>query len=179
MRTLQLFSTLALVHVVAVMPLAAQQRLISQQALIAVVENHKGAVLRYIDAAPDSMLGFRPTKGVRSFAEQIEHAAGSDALIAHLAITGSANVPAMGDSAVYLHNKEALKKYAAAAMDHTVQMLKGVSDAAMSENIVQFGNKVTRGRALMELLDHFPWTLGQTVPYLRLNGVTPPEYSPF
>jgi hypothetical protein len=34
-------------------------------------------------------------------------------------------------------------------------------------------------RALMELLDHFPWTLGQTVPYLRLNGVTPPEYSPF
>ena len=179
MRTFRLCSTLALVHVAAVMPLAAQQRLISQQALIAVVENHKGAVLRYIDAAPDSMLGFRPTKGVRSFAEQVEHAAGSDALIAHLAITGSAKVPAMGDSAVYLHNKAALKTYAAAAMDHTVQMLKGVSDAAMSENIVQFGNKVTRGRALMELLDHFPWTLGQTVPYLRLNGVTPPEYSPF
>ena len=179
MPTFRLFSTLALVHVVAAVPLAAQQRLISQQALIAVVENHKGAVLRYIDAAPDSMLGFRPTKGVRSFAEQIEHAAGSDALIAHLAITGSAKVPAMGDSAVYLHNKAALKTYAAAAMDHTVQMLKGVSDAAMSENIVQFGNKVTRGRALMELLDHFPWTLGQTVPYLRLNGVTPPEYSPF
>ena len=31
----------------------------------------------------------------------------------------------------------------------------------------------------MELLDHFPWTLGQVVPYLRLNGVVPPEYSPF
>jgi hypothetical protein len=31
----------------------------------------------------------------------------------------------------------------------------------------------------MELPDHFPWTLGQVVPYLRLNGVTPPEYSPF
>ncbi|MEP6732273.1 MAG: DinB family protein [bacterium] len=161
--------------------LAAQKaHLISQAALITIVENHKGAVLRYIDAAPDSMLGFRPTPGVRTFAEQIEHAAGSDALIAHLAITGSAkNIPSMGDSAVYLHNKAALKKYAAAAMDHTITMLKGVSDGAMDENIVQFGNKVTRGRALMELLDHFPWTLGQTVPYLRLNGVTPPAYSPF
>jgi len=179
MPVLRRVTLLALFHVVAAIPLAAQQRLISQQALIAVVENHKGAVLRYIDAAPDSMLGFRPTKGVRTFAEQIEHAAGSDALIAHLAITGSAKVPAMGDSAVYLHNKAALKKYAAAAMDHTIQMLKGVTDASMAENIVQFGNKVTRGRALMELLDHFPWTLGQTVPYLRLNGVTPPEYSPF
>jgi hypothetical protein len=179
MRPFRFVVAIALVHVTASIPLEAQQRLISQQALITVVEVHKAAVLRYVDAAPDSMLGFRPTKGVRTFAEQIEHAAGSDALIAHLAITGSENVPAMGDSAVYLHNKAALRKYAAAAMDHTIQMLKGVSDAAMSENIVQFGNKVTRGRALMELLDHFPWTLGQTVPYLRLNGVTPPEYSPF
>jgi hypothetical protein len=159
---------------------AQQGPLISRAALIAVVENHKGAVLRYIDAAPESMFGFRPTAGVRTFAEQIEHAAGSDAFIADLAITGSTkNIPSMGDSAVYLHNKAALKAYASAAMDHTISMLRGVSDGAMNENIVQFGHKVTRGRALMELLDHFPWTLGQTVPYLRLNGVTPPEYSPF
>src|SRR3954467_9709906 len=117
-------------------PLAAQKRLRSPAALISIVENHKGAVLRYIDAAPDSMLGFRPTPGVRTFAEQIEHAAGSDVLIAQLAITGSArNMPAMGDSAVYLHNKAALKQYAAAAMDHTIAMLRQVSNAAMDENI--------------------------------------------
>lgn len=179
MRPIRLVSALALFPIVAAVPLGAQQQLISQAALIAVVEVHKGAVLRYIDAAPDSMLGFRPTKGVRNFAEQIEHAAGSDALIAHLAITGTTKVPPMGDSAVYLHNKAALRTYAAAAMDHTIAMLKGVTDAQMQENIVQFGAHVTRGRALMELLDHFPWTLGQTVPYLRLNGVTPPAYSPF
>lgn len=180
MRLFRLASTaLAFLSVASAAPLSAQQHLISREALIAVVQNHRGAVIRYIDAAPDSMLGFRPTKGVRTFAEQIEHAAGSDALIAHLAITGSMAVPSLGDSAVYLHSKAALRTYAAAAMDHTIGMLRGVSDAAMQENIVQFGNKVTRGRALMELLDHFPWTLGQTVPYLRLNGVTPPEYSPF
>ena len=179
MRPSRFAIVIAFVVAGAATPLAAQQ-LISQQALIAVVQNHKGAVMRYIDAAPDSMLGYRPTKGVRTFAEQIEHAAGSDALIAHLAITGSTNgIPKMGDSAVYLHNKAALKAFSAAAMDHTIQMLNGVTDASMQENIVQFGNKVTRGRALMELLDHFPWTLGQTVPYLRMNGVTPPAYSPF
>lgn len=181
MRPSRLFTALTLFQITAATPLIAQQKMfISQAALITVVENHRGAVLRYIDAAPDSMLGFRPTKGVRNFAEQIEHAAVSDALIAHLAITGSTkDMPMFGDSAKYLHNKAELKKAAAAAMDHTITMLKGVSDAAMMENIVQFGNKVTRARALMELLDHFPWTLGQTVPYLRLNGVVPPEYSPF
>jgi uncharacterized damage-inducible protein DinB len=179
MRPFRIIIAIGLVLGVTSAPLAAQQPLISKQALITVVQSHKASVLRYIDAAPDSMLGFRPTKGVRNFAEQIEHAAGSDALIAHLSITGSMRVPTLGDSAVYLHNKAALRTYAAAAMDHTVEMLNGVSDAALSENIVQFGKKMTRGRALMELLDHFPWTLGQTVPYLRLNGVTPPEYSPF
>ena len=179
MRLSRLVPTLALALTTAV-PLAAQQAFISQAALVAVVENHKGAVLRYIDAAPDSMLGFRPTKGVRNYAEQIEHAAGSDALIAALAISGNTKgVPKMGDSAVYLHNKAALKKYAAAAMDYTIAQLKTVTPAMMAEQITQFGNKLSRGRALMELLDHFPWTLGQVVPYLRLNGVVPPEYSPF
>ena len=177
MRSIRLASALSLsLSLVAASSAAAQ---ISTSALIAVVQTHKASVLRYIDAAPDSMLDFRPTHGVRTFAEQIEHAAGSDAFIAHLAITGSEKVPAMGDSAVYLHNKAALRVYAEAAMDHTIQMLRGVSKAAMAKEIVQFGIKVPRWRALMELLDHFPWTLGQTVPYLRLNGVTPPEYTPF
>src|ERR1043165_6685150 len=108
MRSIRLTAgVLAVLMIVPALRLAAQQkRLISQAALIAVVENHKGAVLRYIDAAPDSMLGFRPTKGVRNFAEQIEHAAGSDAEIAHVAITGSdKGLPRFGDSAVYLHKQ--------------------------------------------------------------------------
>lgn len=177
MRPVRLVAALALLPLAAA-PLAAQ-KFIPQGALIAMVENHKASILRYIDAAPDSMLGFRPTPGVRTFAEQIEHAAWADAFIAHSAITGSQKVPTLGDSAVYLHNKAALKTYAIAAMDHTVRMLQGVSDAAMQEEITQFGTKLPRYRALMELLDHFPWTLGQTVPYLRLNGVTPPAYTPF
>jgi hypothetical protein len=28
-------------------------------------------------------------------------------------------------------------------------------------------------------LEHGTWTLGQVVPYLRMNGVTPPSYLPF
>ena len=137
MRPYRLLAVAALLPLAAVSSATAQ---ISRASLIEVVQVHKAAVLRYIDAAPDSMLGFRTTPGVRNFAEQIEHAAGSDALIAHLAITGSAQVPALGDSAVYLHNKAALKTYAAAAMDHTIAMLNGLSDAAMGEDIVQFGH---------------------------------------
>ena len=177
MRPFRLVAALALLPMAA-SPVIAQQ-FIPQSALIAMVEVHKASVLKFIDAAPDSMMGFRPTKGVRTFAEQIGHATWADAFIAHSAITGSMKVPTLGDSAVYLHSKAALRTYAIAAMDHTIQMLRGVSDAAMMEEITQFGKKLPRYRALMELLDHFPFTLGQTVPYLRLNGVTPPAYTPF
>ncbi len=152
---------------------------IPKSVLVAVVQSHKASVLRYIDAAPDSMMGFRPTKGVRSFAEQIEHAAGSDAAIAHMAITGSMNTPSFGDTAVIHRNKAALRAYAVAAMDHSIQMLQGVTDAQLMEQVTMMNMKMPRYRFLFEMLDHFPWTLGQTVPYLRLNGVTPPEYSPF
>lgn len=159
---------------------AAAQKFVPQSALVAMVEVHKGMLIRYVDAAPDSMLTFRPTPGVRTFAEQIEHAAIADAYIAHLSIAGSDKIPEFGDKEKsYLKTKEGLKKYSLAAMDHAIAMVKGVSDAAMVEEITLFGKKLPRYRGLMELLDHFPWTLGQTVPYLRLNGVTPPSYSPF
>ena len=101
MRLVRLATLLAL-PLICASQAAAQ---IPKSALVAVVQTHKASILRYIDAAPDSMMGFRPTKGVRTFAEQIEHAAGSDAMIAHMAITGAMNTPSFGDSAVYLHKK--------------------------------------------------------------------------
>jgi DinB superfamily len=147
--------------------------------LAEVIETHKASILRYLDAAPDSMMGFRTTPGVRTFAEQIEHAAGADAFIAHMAIAGNMNVPSFGDTAVIRRNKTALRAYVVASMDHTIGMLKGVSDASLSEPVTMMGMTKPRYRFLVELLDHFPWTLGQTVPYLRMNGVTPPAYTPF
>ena len=177
MRPARVAVLLALLPITAA-PARAQD-FIPKSALIAMVEVHKASLLRYVDAAPDSMLGWRPTPQVRSFAQQIEHAAWGNAYIAHTAITGSDKLPSLGDSTVYLKSKPALRTYAIAAMDHTIEMLRGVSDAAMKEEITQFGKKLPRYRALMELLDHFPWTLGQTVVYLRIHGVKPPTYTPF
>jgi large conductance mechanosensitive channel protein len=37
----------------------------------------------------------------------------------------------------------------------------------------------TNWRWVSTALEHATWTLGQTVPYLRANAVTPPQYLPF
>jgi hypothetical protein len=178
MRTLPFAAILAIASISA-QP-ARAQNFIPRDALIAMVEVHKASLLRYLDTAPDSMLGYRPVPGVRTFAEQIEHAAWGDAYIAHTAITGSQEVPSFGNAdKSYLKTKDGLRTYSVAAMDHTIAMLRALPDAAMTEQITQFGKQLPRYRALMELLDHFPWTLGQTVVYLRENGVKPPTYTPF
>lgn len=178
MRSLRLLSPMVLLALAAV-PAQAQEFL-AKSTLSSVISTQKKYLMTLIDVAPDSMLGYRPTPGVRTFAEQIEHAAGSDAFVAHLIITGGMQgLPVLGDSAVYRRNKAALKEYAGRSMDHAIEMIGAVSDADMVKEVNIFGNKLPRHRALLLLLDHFSWTLGQTVPYLRLNGVTPPAYAPF
>ena len=172
-------SALALAFPLAAVPAHAQV-FMGKATYASIMQTQKNYLMRLVDIAPDSMLGFRPTPGVRTFAEQIEHAAGADALIAHIIIAGGmAGMPVLGDSTVYRRNKAALKEFAGKSMDHAIAMINGLTDADMTKEVEIFGNKLPRFRALMLLLDHFPWTLGQTVPYLRLNGVTPPAYSPF
>jgi hypothetical protein len=48
-------------------------------------ERQKKNVLAYIDAMPDSAITFAPTPGVRNFAQQIQHFAGTNAEVAALA----------------------------------------------------------------------------------------------
>lgn len=177
---MKLVRCLGLLALAGAAPSLAAQQFVPKQVLTAIMENQKAFILKYIDVAPDSMLGFRPTPGVRTFAEQIEHAAGSNGIITHMIVAGSPQgMPVLGDTAVYRHNKAALREFAARSMDHAIVMIKGLSDADMLAEVGLFGNRLPRHRAVMLLLDHFPWTLGQTVPYLRLNGVTPPAYTPF
>ena len=176
MRSLRVIAALA---VLSAAPAVAQE-FTARSTFASIIQTQKRYILRLIDIAPDSMMGYRPYPGVRTFAEQIEHAAGSDAIITHLIITGGMQgMPVLGDSAAYKRNKAALREFAAKSMDHASEMILALSDADMTKEVVLFGNTLPRHRALMLLLDHFPWTLGQVVPYLRLNGVTPPAYAPF
>lgn len=63
-------------------------------------ERNRTAVLSYIDAMPDSATGYRPTAGVRTFAEQFDHIVTTNLEVAAIALRGLKEAPALGDSAV-------------------------------------------------------------------------------
>lgn len=140
-------------------------------------QRDRTAILAYIAAMPDSATGYRPTPGVRSLAEQFDHIVSTNLDVAAIALKGLKAAPSLGDSAVYLHDKAALQRYAAATYDYFLEALRLATPAQLQRPVAIYGQPPQPALRLVTLaLEHSVWTLGQVVPYLRLNHVTPPAY---
>ncbi len=141
-------------------------------------QRNRATVLAYIDAMPDSATGYRPTPGVRTFAEQFDHIVTTNLEVAAMAVRGLKTPPTLGDSSAYLHHKDALRRYAATTYDYVIDALKTATAAAFKRPVVMYGQPPQPALRLINLsFEHSVWTLGQVVPYLRLNRVNPPPYS--
>ena len=137
----------------------------------------KQNVIAYARAMPDSAMGFHPTPGVRTFAEQIIHVVESNVDVAAEALKG-VKTPDFGDKKAMGANKAALVKYVGDAYDYTIAAIRDASPAALAKQVSVYKLKPQSATEWLVLAhEHSVWTLGQTVPYLRLNGVKPPDYS--
>jgi uncharacterized damage-inducible protein DinB len=146
--------------------------------LLADWNRNRASVLAYLEAMPDSATGYRPTPGVRTFAEQFDHIVSTNLEVAAVALRRLGRPPALGDSARYLHDKAELRRYAAATYDYAIESLRNATAADLQRPVAMYGQAPQPAVRLMALsFEHSVWTLGQLVPYLRLNGVTPPPYS--
>lgn len=142
-------------------------------------ERQRSIVLEYVAAMPEEHFGFRPTPEVRSFSEQIEHIVRDNVAIAATAFDRG-DRPDLGEADAYLSSKDALAGHVRAGYDYVLELLEEVSGEELLEEGVVFGRyRVPRWRALEGAHEHATWTLGQTIPYLRLNGVEPPPYVVF
>ena len=154
------------------LPAAAQ----TKQQLIEDWERQRTNMLAYIDAMPDSGMGFRPTPGVRDFAEQIVHAVGTNLEVAAFALRGQKEVPFTLDT-TQIHQKSALHDYADRVYGYLLEGLRTSTPSQLLKQSSIFNLPAqSTSRWLLLSYEHAVWTLGQTIPYLRLNGVTPPGY---
>jgi hypothetical protein len=71
----------------------------------------------------------------------------------------------------------ALRRYAGATYDYFLQSFRQASPEQLRRPVSIYGLPKQPALRLTALaFEHSVWTLGQVVPYFRLNGVTPPEY---
>lgn len=144
-------------------------------------DRSRQAVMNYLDVAPDSMMTYRPTPAVRTFAEQIDHLSLSAAFFTSFAVTGQyPGADFMGDTSKTLHDKSALRAIVNKRLEHVVALIRGAQpDQLVAEIEIIKGIKRPKWSYVQLALTHNAWHLAQTVPYLRLNGVTPPTYLAF
>jgi uncharacterized damage-inducible protein DinB len=164
-------------------PAAAQQPAVDmetiRQILLNGFEQNKLMDLDYCEAMPPSGLRFAPTEGVRDFAQQITHISESYVFALTSAGVVSAPPPAMGDSAAYLNDVPALEEAITKSYDWVLESLRQIPAAELAAETELFGMKMAKWQVYNFVLTHAYWTRGQLVPYLRMNGATPPQYRPY
>ena len=156
-------------------PLAAQ----TKSQMVADWTRERETVLAYIDAMPDTAMTFHPTPGVRTFGEQIIHITSINLDVAARVLRGLNGAPFQYDTAATPKQKAALRDYADRSFAYVLESLRAATPAILSKTFTlpDYENNTQSAARWMEMSrEHSVWTLGQTVPYLRLNGATPPPY---
>lgn len=155
-------------------PVAAQA---TKEIYIADFERMRVNVLAMVDSMPAAGLRSAPTEGVRDFAQQIEHVAiGNVNLIA--SGLDADRIPLGLDADVYLNDRDELKRFVNVAFDRVREMLDAMTPADLAAEGRLFGQiPLPKWRIVEAAYEHGLWTLGSTVPYVRLQGGVPHSYS--
>ena len=173
-RSLSRLAAVGVLTALAATPVLAQDL---KSSLIDDFERQRGNVLGMVDAMPESGLRSAPTEGVRDFAQQIEHVVQGNIGIIRSGFDRPVDIPQM-DPEVYLNSKEELKNMVNVGFDLIAEMLNAMTDENLHEETQLFGQATVQKWVLVKTAyEHAVWTLGATVPYLRLNGSAPPGYN--
>jgi DinB superfamily len=132
-------------------------------------------VIMMVEAMPDDGLRSAPTDDVRDFAQQIEHVVQGS-----VSIVGSGvdrPVEGMGDADVYLNSKAELINFVNGGFDQVDAMIESWTMDDLRSETSLFGQaQVTKRKLAQTAYEHGVWTLGATVPYVRLQGGAPAGY---
>lgn len=141
------------------------------------LERERRLTLAMVDSMPERLLRYRPTPGVRDFAEQIAHASGP--IAGFSARAAGIQPPAPGDSAVFLNSRAALRAYVAASYDFALTTLRALPEEKYRGSATIAGQVFPVWKIFALAHEHSVWTRGELVSYFRLNGMAPPAYDLF
>lgn len=144
--------------------------------MIADWERAKSYTLDFVNASTDEVIGFKPTPEMRTFGQQMLHLAEGNYNMA-AAISGKPSPVSFGqlEKSDQYKTKEAVKKAVTESYDFMISALKGMDDNKLTEMIKLFNFDVSRGGTANKAFEHQTHHRGQTVVYLRLKGIKPPD----
>lgn len=131
----------------------------------------KSLSLAVAEAMPENAYSFKATEAERSFGGQMNHLALANAHYCSAAIGTDSPLGKPADD-----TKATVVKNVTAAYDYCLAGLKGMTDADLQKTATVRGNTVSKFELFLGGFTHAAHTRGQAEVYLRLKGVTPPDY---
>jgi len=139
------------------------------------MENAKAYTKRYLDAMSPEGYDFKPIPEVRSFAQQMLHLADANYYFISIASGKPSPVGAVSLEQTVEPTKEATVKAVLDSYNYFTHVLNEITDEQLLE-MVNFGDlEVPKAAAFSKAYEHQAHHRGQTVIYLRLKGITPPD----
>ena len=132
-----------------------------------------GNLVKAATAAPDSLFAYKPTPGVRSFGETLDHVAASERGYCQMAL---GEQPSGGGAGTGARNMAAV----IAALQAAAEVCERAYRQSEAEAILPAygGGRTSRLQVLLENAMHDSEHYGNIVTYLRLNGMVPPTSQP-
>lgn len=132
----------------------------------------KSLSLAVANAMPDADYTFKATPGEMSFGEQMNHLASGDSY--YCAAAAGTKGPFQGK--LTDNSKAAAIKNLNSAYDYCIDSIKETSDASLQKTISTKNGTTTPFELFWGGFTHSAHHRGQAEVYLRLKGITPPDY---
>lgn len=171
-RTRATIAFAALLSILPVSRVAAQDMEIMKQYLIEATERAKAWDVGMAEAIPDSALRWSPSPDMRDFAEQVVHAA-NISFIGN-SVFGTQAPGLLSNDDALLNDKAALVAAVGDGYDWILEQFADMPASALAEEAPFFSGPLPRWRICIFALEHAMWTRGQMVPYFHAHGVAVP-----
>lgn len=151
-----------------------------KQIQLAALKEQRRLLLSFADSMPEGKYRDKATPIQRSFAEQVQHAAGSAAMIAGGFTRATGSRWSFADTAAANGTRAGLKAYINSAYDFAEAQLAAQTGAERGQKVSLFGSpEMPRWQVWDEVYSHTMWTAGQIVANFRMNGMAPPHFGFF
>jgi DinB family protein len=136
-------------------------------------EGTKNNLTRAAEKVPEDVYSFKPVPTVRTFGEEVGHAAEWNMISCASAKGEPATNPAAGKT-----SKADLMAALKSAFDYCDAVYNSLNDASATQMADFRGRQQSRLATLYFNVSHNNETYGTMVPYMRIKGIIPPSSEP-
>ena len=149
----------------------AQAPTVLVDALVKHWQTSKALSLAVADAMPEDGFSFKATPAEMSFGGQMNHIAMADENYCGAAFGEKGNMGKPADD-----TKATAMKSLNTAFDFCIDGIKKMTDADLVKSVTMHGSATTKFELILGGFTHTAHHRGQAEVYLRLKGITPPDY---